>query len=96
MLFQVRTGRRFAWNALLLPKPLQTAGIRSADLIYINYDNMLEGLLPYMVALDTKVRAAGTHPLVGVKATAATQPNQGFKAHTCHCKHHSGGEWRPN
>jgi hypothetical protein len=34
----------------------QTAGIPAADLIYINYDNMVEGLLPYMVALDTQVR----------------------------------------
>lgn len=35
---------------------IQTAGIPDADLIYINYDNMLEGLLPYLVALDCQRR----------------------------------------
>lgn len=35
---------------------LQTANIPAADLLYVNYNNLVEGLLPYSVALDAARR----------------------------------------
>lgn len=34
----------------------QTANIPAADLLYVNYNNLVEGLLPYSVALDAAKR----------------------------------------
>jgi hypothetical protein len=36
--------------------PQQTANIPAADLLYVNYNNLVEGLLPYSVALDAARR----------------------------------------
>lgn len=36
--------------------PQQTANIPAADLLYVNYNNLVEGLLPYSVALDAAHR----------------------------------------
>lgn len=35
---------------------LQTANIPAADLLYVNYNNLVEGLLPYSVVLDAARR----------------------------------------
>lgn len=35
---------------------VQTANIPAADLLYVNYSNLIEGLLPYSVALDVARR----------------------------------------
>jgi hypothetical protein len=37
------------------PTP-QTANIPAADLLYVNYNNLVEGLLPYSVVLDAARR----------------------------------------
>lgn len=34
----------------------QTANIPAADLLYVNYNNLVEGLLPYSVVLDVAKR----------------------------------------
>lgn len=35
---------------------MQTANIPAADLLYVNYNNLVEGLLPYSVVLDAARR----------------------------------------